>query len=302
MNLQQLYYFKTIAELEHYTQAARKLNISQSSLSHSITDLEKELGVSLFIRQGRNVRLTSCGAFFLDYVSRSLEILDEGRSRLQDFISPESGMISLSYLSSLSGFVPFLISRFFEKTGKVQNHFRFDQLSTPTIEKFLLEGKTDLAFTTPFDHPEIESVKIGSHQTILMVPKDHPLAGQKSVNLKTLEGETFITYHPQCQIRNYIDQVFQSVGLRPRISFEGFHDSIILGAVAAHLGIALMPEAAADVSTYNTAALAVENEIPTRDIHIAWVRNRYMTPAVKNFRDFVIESGQLLDEYKTLRS
>ena len=63
-----------------------------------------------------------------------------------------------------------------------------------------------------------------------------------------------------------------------------------------------MPEAAADVSTYNTAALAVENEIPTRDIHIAWVRNRYMTPAVKNFRDFVIESGQLLDEYKTLRS
>ena len=93
MNLQQLYYFKTIAELEHYTQAARKLNISPSSLSHSITDLEKELGVSLFIRQGRNVRLTSCGAFFLDYVSRSLEILDEGRSRLQDFISPESGMM-----------------------------------------------------------------------------------------------------------------------------------------------------------------------------------------------------------------
>ena len=63
MNLQQLYYFKTIAELEHYTKASQQLNISQSSLSHSITDLEKELGVSLFIRQGRNVKLTSCGAF-----------------------------------------------------------------------------------------------------------------------------------------------------------------------------------------------------------------------------------------------
>lgn len=301
MNLQQLYYFKTIAELEHYTQAAHKLNISQSSLSHSITDLEKELGVSLFIRQGRNVRLTRCGAFFLDYVTRSLDILDEGRSRLQDFISPENGQISLSYLSSLSGFVPFLISRFFEKTGKVQNHFRFDQLSSHTIKEFLLAGKTDLAFTTPMENPEIESVKVGSHKTILVVPKDHPLAAQKSVDLRDLSGETFITYHPQCQIRDYMDQVFQSVGLQPRVSFEAFHDSIILGAVAAHLGIALMPEASAEESTYNTAAVAIQNPIPTRDIHMAWAKGRYMTPAVKNFRDFVVESGPLLDEYKTLR-
>lgn len=302
MNLQQLYYFKTTAELEHYTQAAQKLNISQSSLSHSITDLEKELGVSLFIRQGRNVRLTKCGAFFLDYVSRSLDILDEGRSRLQDFISPETGSIALSYLSSLSGLVPYLISRFFEYRGKVQNHFRFDQLSTHTIEDFLLEGKTDLAFTTPFDNPEIASVKIGSHKTVLVVPNDHPLASRESVNLKSLEGETFITYHPQCQIRGYIDQVFHSVGLRPRISFEAFHDSIILGAVAAHLGIALMPEASADVSTYNTTALVLENDIPARDIHIAWAKDRYMTPAVKIFRSFVLENSRLLDDYKVFRN
>ena len=303
MNLQQLYYFKTIAELEHYTQAAQKLNISQSSLSHSITDLEKELGVSLFIRQGRNVRLTRCEAFFLEYVSQSLEILDEGRSRLQDFISPETGSIALSYLSSLSGFVPYLIARFFESRGKVQNRFRFDQLASHTIEEFLVTGKTDLAFTTPFDNPEITSVKIGSHKTVLVVPKDHPLASQESVNLKNLdlEGETFITYHPQCQIRSYMEQVFQSVGLRPRIAFEAFHDSIILGAVAAHLGIALMPEASADVSTYNTAVVPLENDLPTRDIHLAWGKGRYMTPAVKNFRDFVLESGQLLDDYKAFR-
>ena len=301
MNLQQLYYFKTIAELEHYTKASQQLNISQSSLSHSITDLEKELGVSLFIRQGRNVKLTSCGSFFLDYVTRSLDILDEGRSRLQDFISPENGMISLSFLSSLSGFVPFLISRFFQKTGKVQNHFRFDQLATHTIEEHLLAGETDLAFTTPFDHEEITSVKIGSHKTILVIPKDHPLASQKSVNLTTLKGETFITYHPQCQIRSYVDQVFQSVGITPKISFEAFHDSIILGAVAAGLGIALMPEAAADTSNYATKAVVIENDIPVRDIHIAWMKDRYMTPAVKNFRDFVIESGQLLEDYKKLR-
>ena len=62
MNLNQLYYFKTLAELEHYTKAAEKLNISQPTLSHSISSMEKELGANLFEKQGRNVVLTKYGA------------------------------------------------------------------------------------------------------------------------------------------------------------------------------------------------------------------------------------------------
>lgn len=59
MNLQQLYYFKTIAELEHYTRAAEKLLISQPSLSYAMSELERELGASLFVKQGRGVVLTN---------------------------------------------------------------------------------------------------------------------------------------------------------------------------------------------------------------------------------------------------
>jgi len=297
MNLQQLYYFKTIAELEHYTKASKELNISQSSLSHSINDLEKELKVSLFVRQGRNVKLTKCGTFFLDYVTRSLNILDDGVERLQDFVSPDTGTISLSYLSSLSGFVPFLISRFFENTGKFQTRFQFDQFSTQEIEQHLLDGMTDLAFTTPLNNPEIKSSRIGSHKTVLIVSKDHPLAAQDSIDLTTLNNETFITYHTSCQIRRYIDQIFDQVGLHPEISFEAMHDPIILGAVTANLGVALMSESS-NASNYNTKALTIENEIPDREIHIAWMKDRYLTPAVKNFREFVLESGLLLDEFK----
>jgi len=297
MNLQQLYYFKTIAELEHYTKASKELNISQSSLSHSINDLEKELKVSLFVRQGRNVKLTKCGTFFLDYVTRSLDILDEGRERLQDFVSPDTGTIFLSYLSSLSGFVPFLISRFFEKTGKFQTRFQFDQLSTQDIEQHLISGVTDLAFTTPFNNPEIESSRIGSHKTVLIVSKDHPLAARDSIDLTTLSEETFITYPYSCQIRQYIDKIFDQVGIQPVISFEGMHDPIILGAVTANLGVALMSESS-NASNYSTKALTIENEIPDREIHIAWMKDRYLTPAVKNFREFVLESGLLLDEFK----
>lgn len=300
MNLQQLYYFKTIAELEHYTQASKQLCISQSSLSHSITDLEKELGVSLFVRQGRNVRLTKSGAFFLDYVTQSLDILEEGKERLQDFISADTGSITISYLSSLSRFVPFLISRFFQSTGKLGNRFQFDQSNTHLIEEHLMNGDTDLAFTTPFhENEEIESVKIGSHKTVLVVSREHPLAAQDEVDLTQLgPDETFITYDPECQIRTHINNIFASVGITPRISFEGAHDSIILGAVSANLGVALMSESSNASDYHQTKALRITNEIPDRDIHIAWVRDRYMTPAVKNFRQFVLDSGELLNEFK----
>ena len=64
MNLQQLYYFKTIAELEHYTRVAEKLLISQPSLSYAMSELERELGASLFVKQGRGVVLTKFGRVY----------------------------------------------------------------------------------------------------------------------------------------------------------------------------------------------------------------------------------------------
>ena len=299
MNLQQLYYFKATAELEHYTQAAQSLDISQSCLSHSIGDLEQELGVALFVRQGRNVRLTRSGAFFLEYVQKALATLDEGKTRLQDFISSDTGVIRIGHLSSLSNFVPYMISRFFTETGKYQNRFQFDQGSTLHLEQQLLEGSSDIIISTPFDNPQIRSAKIGEHRTVLLVSKDHPLArsGATSVDLTAMANETFVTYNSQCQIRTYINEIFKTVGIQPTISFEAVNDPIIQGAVAANLGVALMPEASGQISN-DLRSLTIENEIPTRDIHISWVADRYMTPAVKNFKEFVVSSEMILNQYK----
>ena len=75
MNLQQLYYFRKLAEVQHYTEAAKALYITQPSLSDSIASLESELSVALFQKKGRNVQLTKYGEEFSQYVNQSLEIL-----------------------------------------------------------------------------------------------------------------------------------------------------------------------------------------------------------------------------------
>ncbi len=81
MNLNQLQYFKILAQEEHYTRAAQMLSITQPSLSHAIAQLEEELGTRLFEKKGRNIVLTRYGKLFLPYVEESLKVLGEGVQR-----------------------------------------------------------------------------------------------------------------------------------------------------------------------------------------------------------------------------
>ena len=83
MNLYHLRYFATLAHLEHYTKAAEILAITQPSLSHAIASLEKELGVKLFEKEGRNVALTKCGQAFLIDVEQALDMIDSSVNKLQ---------------------------------------------------------------------------------------------------------------------------------------------------------------------------------------------------------------------------
>ena len=81
LNVNLLYDFKTLAEVEHYTKAAEKLNISQPTLSHSSAAMEKELGAFLFEKQGRNVVLTKYGRIYMFYVENALTQLELGKTR-----------------------------------------------------------------------------------------------------------------------------------------------------------------------------------------------------------------------------
>lgn len=113
MNLNQLYYFVTLAHMEHYTRAAQKLSITQPSLSHAISSLENELGTSLFEKQGRNVVITQYGKLFLEYAEESLRILDAGIKKTRAMTCATGGRIDLGYIYTQGiEFVPELVKNF----------------------------------------------------------------------------------------------------------------------------------------------------------------------------------------------
>ena len=297
MNLRQLYYFKKIAELEHYTRAAKELFVSQSSLSHAIQELENELNVKFFVKKGRNVELTKYGQLFLPYVQQTIDTLEAGLSKLEDFINPNTGSVVIAGFPSLAQFVPDIIVRYVSETTRVDVRLQFNQQATyAELREQLLGGKVDMIFATEVDDERVESSYIGDHQVILLVNQGHRLANRESVDLRELDGENFIAFSKDSQLRGETDQFFSFFDIHPNITMETAQDLIINGLVAANHGVAIIPYPLGG-APYNTKIIPITNDIPPRHLYLSWNKEQYLPPAAEYFRDFVVRSGEVFSQF-----
>lgn len=296
MNLRQLYYFKTIAELEHYTRAAEALYVSQSSLSHAIRELENELHVELFTRQGRNIKLTKHGELFYPHVKKTIETLENGISQLQDYIDPNRGTVSLSAFPSLDAFVSDAIVQYLSATGRVDVRFQYEHDGFHEIHQKLIRGDIDLAISTKIEDPRIDGVRIGAHSLVLLVPEKHPFARKERVSLKELDGESFTTYDADSQLGVQIKQYLRELNVQPNIVMEARQDLVIYGLVSSGHSVAITPLPLSG-TPYNVTPIPISDDIPRRDIYLLWNKERYMPPAAGYFRDFIAAKEALFDQY-----
>lgn len=293
LNLQQLYYFKTIAENEQYTKASKVLMISQPTLSHSISELEEELGVPLFFKQGRNIKLTKYGNVFLDYVVESLDKIELGKNAIKEMINPDSGTITLSFVSSLSThFIPYMVRQFYENPQNLKIKFKYDQNTTQKIVEGIKDGRFDLGFGSKIDDPELEFYTVCEEEMAIVVSNKHPWASRKSVDLIELANQDLITYEYQCGTRIYVDSILSKLNNKPKIISEVLTDTMIAGIVAANLGVAIMPKMFG-LSTYDVKAIKIENCDSRRKLCMMWHKDRFMSPVVKKVKDYIIENNKI---------
>ena len=296
MNLQQLHYFRTVAELEHYTKAAERLAVSPSSLSHSISDLEEELGVALFEPQGRNIRLTKQGKIYLSYVTKSLDMLEQGNAHMKSIVDPEACTVSIAYISSLQEFLSHLISAFLAETGNTKIKFQFYTGSPKLIENGLENGTYDIAFSSRPGPEKFSAHSLGRHELVAVVSSSHPLADRSSISVSDLAGEKLITYVKDVgNTRTQIDNLFQNAGIEPEIVLESTLDTYIISGVAANLGVALIPRPLS-APPYPIKVLSLTDKMPERYNWVLHRKVRFMPPAEKEFLDFIINNDQLLQD------
>ncbi|MCQ6279017.1 LysR family transcriptional regulator [Bacillus sp. EB600] len=288
MEWNQLEYFQTVARVQHMTHAAEILSISQPALSRSIARLEAELGVPLFERRGRSIILNHYGQLFLNRVNRMIKEFQEGKQELKDLLDPEYGVVSLGFLHTLGPeIIPNLIGAFRSHYPKMK--FQLNQNNSYMLIKQIELGEFDLCLITPPETKlEVQWVKLWSEELFVIVPAGHPLEHRESIMLDEIRDESFILVKKRNALRQITDQLFLKADIVPRIVFEGEELHTIAGLVASGLGVSIIPDIK-DLDRSKIARIRVRWPKCERAIGIAWVEGRYLSPAVKQFKEFVID-------------
>ena len=224
MELRQLRYFVDIAQTEHLTTSARQLFVTQSTLSHGLKLLEEELGVQLFDRVGRGLKLSQAGAVFLQYAARALRELNDGRMALSALNQLEAGSLSVGVIPTfLHSYIPQAVARFNAQHPRVKVLVR-DMLA-PQIEAGLLAGELDLgvAFYPPAS-AEVAGRPLFEEQLLLAAREAHPLlaglAADTALPMAALAGVPLALLSPRFATRRMIDEAFASAGVRPTVRVE----------------------------------------------------------------------------------
>lgn len=290
MNLNQLYYFVTLAHEEHYIRAAEELAITQPSLSHAIHMLEQELNTKLFEKRGRNVVLTRYGKVFLEYVEESLRILETGVKKTRFLTSETGGELNLAYIYTLgSVFVPRLVSNFQKEYPELDMKFHFTVGNTTDIIQGLKEEKYDIAFCSRKEkEPGIEFIPVKKEKLVVVVPEGHPLAEKEKVHLQETLPYPQVYFTRNSGLRPVIDQMFDEIGGTPDIAYEILEDNSMAGLVAENFGIAVMPEIPM-LHQLKVKVLDIESPAYERYIYMAQMKGKYLAPTTVQFIRFVKE-------------
>lgn len=289
MNLQQLIYFEKVAELEHYTRAAEELHITQPCMSHAISELEKELGVSLFYKKGRNIKLTRYGMLFHEHVEKSLKELNEGVEEIRSLSSPQQARIFLGHISSMYlNFIPKLMTTFYRDPRNLGIRLDMEEMPTRQLVMELKARKLDVGFGGYVEDPELQFDRIYTERLVVIVGENHPLAEKESILLKETEGYSMIAYKDICSIRACTDQMFAAAGVRTDIVGEYKDNNMIVGLVSQGDSFALVPELFG-IDRAGVRKLTILDPGAERDLYMISIKDDYHTPGVDHFMDFIRE-------------
>ena len=242
MELRNLRSFIAVAEELHFGRAAERLYMAQPPLSHQIRKLEKELGVQLFERNTRSVRLTSAGESFLEPVRDVLADVDIAVRAAQNAGKGEYGRVTVGFAGASSHeSLPLLTRAVRVAHPGIELVMRGQTYADVALSR-VADGSLDLGFVRlPVTQPGVESRVIFKEELICALPADHPLAKCKRIQVEALAAEPFVSFPPNCgsTLRDAAQRLCESAGFNPRVVQDAPDSYTILALVAAGVGVTL---------------------------------------------------------------
>ncbi|MBJ9989396.1 LysR family transcriptional regulator [Paenibacillus sp. S28] len=286
MNFKYLETFCTVAQESSFLKAAEKLNYAQSSVTAQIQHLEKEVGATLFERNGRTVGLTGPGERFLPFAYQILSLMNEAKSAALG-MNDSSGIIRVGMLESLSIYrFPLVLKQFHDMYPEVEAQLKPSTYSD--LHRALLED-LDLAIITDVRiySNSLNAMPLLKEKVLLLTHPGHMLA-RTDLDLAALEKETFLLTEPTCRYRKVFEQSIADLSLNSvskRIELSSIE--AIKQCAINKLGIAVLPEMAVleELSDGRLVALNMDFSKHQLFTQLVWHKRKWKSPAVQAFID-----------------
>ena len=249
MDLKHLRAAVAVADHLHFGRAAAALGVAQPPLSQTVRALENELGVALFERDTRNVRLTRAGEAFVAEARAALTIVDSAGRKARAAGRGETGELSIGMVgSSVQHPLPLIIRQFRARYPGVTMSFsvlptmrQVEQLRMAALDVGLLRPPL------PAPADDLELVPISREPLVAVVPSDHRLAGRAHLHVRSLAGQPFVLF-PRALGPGLYDEITalcRRGDFVPEVAQEAVQMQTIVGLVAAGCGVSIVPRSAA---------------------------------------------------------
>lgn len=242
MELRHLFAFLAVAEELHFGRAAKRLQMAQPPLSQQIRRLEKELGVQLFERNTRSVRLTSAGESFLQPVRTVIDDLDTAVRAAKAAGRGEYGRVSIGFAGASSHATLPRLTRAVRAAHPGIELVMTGQTYANVALARVADGSLDLGFVRlPVTQPGVTYRVIDEEELVCALPSDHPLVARDIVPIEVLAGEPFVSFpaNTGSTVRDAMVGACEAAGFNPRVVQEAPDSYTILALVAAGVGVTL---------------------------------------------------------------
>lgn len=295
MNTKQLRYVAVLAEYKNFTRAADELGISQPSLSQYIKKIEKQLGTSLFIRVGQDVRLTEAGKAYLDLGRQILNLENEMNCKIADLANDVCGEIIIGIAPyRCTSIMPEVINEFHRSFPKIKVVLK-EQL-TCDLKENAERGRLDLGISTlPLDDSIFDYHTVMHEKTVFAIPKkmvDKVLPNYETVSIKEYAGLPLISIGETQIMGKLLINLCKSVNITPNIVVECIDQVAVHSMVISEVGAALLPLSLVQGHENNEVMyLFLEEHIENREIVVFYRKNSYLSRPMAKMVEILTEQG-----------
>jgi DNA-binding transcriptional LysR family regulator len=285
LTIDRLAAFVTLAEERHFTRAAGRLHVAQPALTKRIQQLEAALGMPLFARSKRDVRLTAAGEALLEPARAVVSALVALGAKADGVRAGEIGRLRIGFTPSAPHHVLPTLMRSFRRSHPGVECLLTETGSDEQIDR-LLAGDLDVGILRPPAAlpPRLVCRKFLEEPFVAVLPRDHPLASRRAVAITQLSGEPFVLIARRI-VRAVHDQILAAcagAGFTPSIVQEGTHIHSVAGLVASGLGVSILPASAASLGFRDVVCRPLRHS-PLRTVMAVATLDRPPSPAAAAF-------------------